>query len=81
MIRLLNGQAGFSLLEVLVAMTVLSIIVIGFMNFFTDSISFLFKNQATMQEMNEGQKKLEERIYNNEADIACLLYTSPSPRD
>jgi len=72
-IRLLNGQAGFSLLEVLVAMTVLSIIVIGFMNFFTDSISFLFKNQATMQEMNEGQKKLEERIYNNEADIAHNL--------
>ena len=26
-------------------------------------------------------EEIEEKLYNHEIDIACLLYTSPSPRD
>ena len=51
----------------------------GFLDFFHEADADIFCIQET--KMQEGQLNLELEGYHQYWNYACLLYTSPSPRD
>ena len=47
----------------------------------TDNINLTIKQSATATESSSATKKTEFDRYGHALALACLLYTSPSPRD
>lgn len=53
-----RSQQGFTLLEILLTLTILSIVVISFFHFFTQSVGFTEKNKSSLSAMHLAQETI-----------------------
>lgn len=84
----LNNQNGLTLIEVLLSITILSIVLTSFLSFFTDAFRFNSKNDDSIQAMNvarEQQALIKEKpwseitnTYTPETDYYVQVVTLPN---
>jgi prepilin-type N-terminal cleavage/methylation domain-containing protein len=68
-----QNECGFTLLEILLSITILGIILLGFFQFFGQSMIFSNKNEAKLQAVNIARQVM------NELQGQALNKSTPSP--
>jgi prepilin-type N-terminal cleavage/methylation domain-containing protein len=78
-----QNECGFTLLEILLSITILGIILLGFFQFFGQSMIFSNKNEAKLQAVNVARQVMNElqgRTLNNSIP-SPLSSTDPSHKE
>ena len=74
----MRSERGFTLLEVLVATTILAVAIIGLVSMLSNTV----RNAGRLTDHDRAtvlaKRRMDELLIDRQA---CLLYTSPSPRD
>jgi prepilin-type N-terminal cleavage/methylation domain-containing protein len=76
--KFIKNHKGLTLIEVILSITILSIILLSFMSFFTLSSKFSSQNESKLQGVNLARHYLEKQLTSNQIKLQNPLVSCPS---
>lgn len=74
---MIRDQGGFTLVEILVAVTILGILVASFSTLFTSSVNAIYSSGNRYDALTKAQSLLEQALRGQPLDVADGIFRTP----